>query len=865
MKSCPAPDGSLLPATHRDFLARLLRTLDDNGYRQSKIQPLLPGLLAEFSELCATDDDLSAWCEELARWVRWYRVPAFWLTFIFQLLTQSRGTAYHFLASDLYADAQTLFADDLALNSLETAYVGYVKNSATLGDAFAPVKQALKRKLRLHTGYYTQWSRPFAYRECNPCADHLYFELTRVWLQDAVADKETVPDNKALNVRDAAALTALIEACTTDDLVYYRVLARRFLGLVYAGEGRHEESAEQYQLAWQDAHHHRLDTEIGHLRRLLGCALRSAGKLKEARHQFEQALAFEQLEPFFTYTMYWQALSARELGDTIVRQTGTLAQHQPESPDLHAVLPCGPEQLKAALAAYRDGRVFLSGHMSVQCPFPLGRAAKQQMFRSFSANAIQIAAFAQRPTDVLAEVECNGPREATELVTEMSAARSAGQADGASVSEFRRNRALYYKTLNTAPANFEDYLADISQFNTARRAYLQQAALLDRQLIGSQGCDSIVEQTLKLRLPDTLFMLFHFGTEAGTLVLLDMGSGTAAPFALHFGEQQIRAIHDTFEQQQNAAGNVVAKNQALEWLLARYAELFRPTMERILQFLPGRHLKIFPRLQMNDVPFHAIRLQGKYLIEHCASISYGQTLGLFLETHAARAEPKGDGLRFVIGDEVPWYTLLLPQLRQTFGTRLQEDAQVSWPQLLASMAAHPARDTVFACHGHFDPQHVADSALELGAGRAEGQVSFARVFEQLDLRGGRSVMMGSCESGIARAEIAAEYIGLPAAMLSSGVRYVIGALWKVPQAATAVLVDRYLQAVSSDSADVCTALSQAQRDMIRMTRDELTAWVSTKLQGHPALAGALAEVGNMDALPFTMPYQWAGLHTVGDV
>jgi hypothetical protein len=726
-----------------------------------------------------------------------------------------------------------------------------------LGAAYAPVKLALERKLKAHSRYYAHWSRPFAYRECNPCADHLYFHLTRSWLQAAADDKGT-----ALSIDDPAALSDVIAACHADDLVYYRILARRFLGLLHGGRGRKDESAEQFQLALQDACHHKLDTEIGHLRRLLGCALRSTGKLAEARHQFEQALAFEQLEPFGSYTLYWQALSARELGDTIVRQTGSPAQQQPEHPEDHAVIPGGADKLEAALSAYRQGRLLLGGHMTIQCPFPLARAAKQQIFRSFSANAIQVAAFAQRPADMLAEVELNGPREATELVTEMAAARIGEQAD---IAEFRRNRALYYQTLNTVPASFEDYLSHIGQFNSSRRAYLQQSAALDRKLIRSQACDSIVEQTLNLRLPDTLFLLFHLGTTAGTLVLLDMASGTAAPFALPFGEQQLRAIHGEFEKQQGAAPDAAARNLALDLLLARYADLLGPTLDPVLRFLPGKHLKIFPRLQMNAVPFHAIRLRGKHLIEHCAAISYGQTLGLFLETHAARSTHRGEGLRFVIGDEVPWYTLLLPRLRETLGSRLQEDAQVSWPQLLASMAARPARDTVFACHGRFDPEHVTDSALELSAGQAEGQVSFARVFEQLDLRGSRSVMMGSCESGIARAEIAAEYIGLPAAMLASGVRYVIGALWKVPQAATAVLVDRYLQAVTSDSADVCTALSQVQRDMLRMTRDDLAEWVTAKLQGHPALEGALAEVARMEALPFSKPYQWAGLHAVGDV
>jgi hypothetical protein len=74
---------------------------------------------------------LAAWCDELRLWVRWYRVPGYWLTFIFQLLTQARGTVYHFLACDLCADSQTSFADDLAVSSLETAYTGYVRNTAS--------------------------------------------------------------------------------------------------------------------------------------------------------------------------------------------------------------------------------------------------------------------------------------------------------------------------------------------------------------------------------------------------------------------------------------------------------------------------------------------------------------------------------------------------------------------------------------------------------------------------------------------------------------------------------------------------------------------------------------------------------------
>jgi CHAT domain-containing protein len=181
------------------------------------------------------------------------------------------------------------------------------------------------------------------------------------------------------------------------------------------------------------------------------------------------------------------------------------------------------------------------------------------------------------------------------------------------------------------------------------------------------------------------------------------------------------------------------------------------------------------------------------------------------------------------------------------------------------VAARPARDTVFACHGRFDPKAVANSQLELAGGQPDGRVSFSRVFEQLDLHGCRSVVMGSCESGMARTDVAAEYIGLPAAMLSSGVRYVVGALWKIPQVATAVFVDRFLRAVNSDDANLCDALSQVQRDMIRMHSDELLDWVRSALHGDPSLERVLKSVAALGEFPFAKTYHWAGLYVVGDV
>lgn len=854
MKTCPPPQGSLLPAQHRPFLADLLRILTENRFRQSKLNPLLPQIVDAFAQLCSTEDDLRAWCDELGQWVRWYRVPAYWLTFIFQLVTQARKSTYHFLACDLLSDAQTNFADDLALSSLETAYNGFIQNRAVLGEAFEQFGSTLQRKLRFYHDYYYYWSRPFEYVECNPCADHLYTSLSQSWLVESVRDKDI-----SFNIDDAEALSGVIGQCKSNEFALYGVLARRFLGLLYDRLGRHESSAEQFQLALAEARRLGLDTEIGHLGRLLGCALRATGNGDEARHQFERAYAYERLEPSFLYTTYWQALSARELGDTVLRFAGRPADVALRRPEDAAVVIDDPEKLRPALHAYHDGRMFLNGHMSVQCPFPVARAAKQQLFRSFSGNAIQVAGFLQSPLDVLAEVEWSGPREATEVVTEIAAAREIGETP---LADFRRNRAVYYKTLNTVPTRFEDYLADLTYYNAARGAYLEQSLALDSRLVGTQSCDKIAEQTLALRLPDTVFLLFHVGSDTSTIVLVDVSSGAAAPFSAGFGEQHLRVIHDEYAK---TAKDATTRKLALDRLMSSYADMLGPVLEPVLRFLPGKHLKIFPRLQMNAVPLHALRLNGKYLIEHCATISYGQTLGLFLEGHSSKTVRHDTALRVVMGDDVPWYELLLPKVRQVYAEASREEHQVSWSQLMESLSVRPARDTVFACHGKYHADDLDGSHLDLAASRTEGKVLFSRVFAELDLRGCRSVMMGACESGLARTEIGAEYIGLPSAMLSSGVRYVIGALWTIPQLATAVLVGRYLELIKDESINVCAALCHVQREMMIMTRDELSTWVQGLMGSRPELDGVLQGVARMDHHPFAHPYHWAGLQVVGDV
>ena len=855
MNKCPPPNGSLLPPNHQPFLAELFQTLIENEFRQSKLDPLVPGIIDKLSQLCATDDDVFAWCNEVNLWVRWYRLPAYWLTFILQLVTKARNSPFHVVACELHSDAQTLFADDLALSSLETAYVTYLTNEAALGPNFQPRGDHLRWKLRHYYDYYHRWSQPFEYVEANPCADHLYNCLSHSWLKDDVREL----DNK-LNIETADGLAEVVSRAQDEDLAFDGVLARRFLGLLLSRQGRYDLSIEQYEPALAEARRLGLDTEIGHLRRLLGWSLRAAGNGQESRHHLEQALAYERLGPVFAYTSYWQALSARELGDTIVRFAFTTDDSAPARPGETRLRIDDPEKLRDALLCYRDGRRHLHDHLSTQSPFPVARAAKQQLFRSFSANAILVASTLQSTNDMLAELEWSGPRQATELVTEIAAARNIGQMP---LAEFRRVRAVYFKTLTTMPASFDEYLAILVQSNSDRRAYLSESLALDRTLIASQSCDNIVERALALRIPATLFLLFHVGTHASVMVLMDVSSGLAAPFSAPFGEDALRRIHEEFEQ--TVRRTEEENEHAIDRLMARYAELLGPLLEPLLLHLSGRHLKIFPRLQMNAVPLHALQISGKYLLDHCGTISYGQTLGLFLENHAAEPLGQSNALRVVIGEAVPLYDLILPKIKSIFAGSYAEERPASWTQLIASIVAQPAIDTLFACHGQYNPDNLDASYLRLVGRQDEGVAPFSRVFSELDLRGSRSVIMGACESGMSRTTIGAEYIGLPAAMLSSGVPYVIGASWKVPQLGTAVLMARFLELLKDPSIDFCSALCDSQRALKMMTREDLSGWIRARITPGAELDEALHEVGNMNELPFAHPYHWSGLQAVGDV
>jgi hypothetical protein len=365
-----------------------------------------------------------------------------------------------------------------------------------------------------------------------------------------------------------------------------------------------------------------LDTEIGHLHRLYGYALREQNNLDGAEREFQDSYAHES-NPLFAY---WQALSARELGDVWLRRIP-----RPIDP---SNLPM--EQFRAARHWYKAGRDLFERH-AAQCVLPVGRAVEQQLFRSYVDNSIEVAV-AAGVRDCVIEMEASGPRYATDVIAE---GRAAATLDGETHRQYLQCRSTFDEYMTTfAPGdpekNFHDYLVYVERNRPARPFYMKTRIQLTPEITDAQLSDDNTAKIFGMQLPNTAFLFFHIASQATYSWLFFPGVG------MPVGMAKRKAI--TWQECDGAFQNVLQQAHfppalhpelaippAIDNLLNIYEQCFNPLLEPSLPALRGKNLKVFPRFSMNAVPFHALKVNGKPLIEYC-DVSYGQTLGMFLQS-----------------------------------------------------------------------------------------------------------------------------------------------------------------------------------------------------------------------------------------
>ena len=846
MYAIEKPGSKHLPSIYKPFFSKITEILRETNFFQNIVSLQQRGkfvreILTFLDSFCTNEDDVWKILQEIERYVRWDRLTGYWLSYFMQLYLAGKKSPYFILAARIYADAQISLNEDLALSSMENAYhkASFLRDLVPEKKLLTQLVEDFQKRLKLLYKYYRHWYRPVPFTKVNSLTEHLYFELTFGDLRSnfSVLDK---PKKEILS-RD---YFHIINTCTTPETFYWRIIARRHLGLWYENLNNWEAAIEEYRQGLREAYDVFLEAEIGHLHRLLGYGLCRIGQYEEAIEEFTRALAHEE-HPSLSF---WRALTERELGDAYLKSGN----------------------LQAALQYYRKGRKTFENYIA-RSTIPVARGVAQQMFRSYTGNALQTAALLQSKLDTLSEWEAAGPRMATEIVAE---SRYATFYFGEDYRWFCEVRNAYYSHLGflkekgSIDDDFQEYLKEVIENYPIRKGYIETRVNLTPLLTRDHSSDETVQRLLSLDLDDYVFLMFHPDEKLLFVFIADMHSKDLFQARFPIDRHLLIHTHERFHQHVQSANFIDLSHndpfhkmkEALDELLAFYSKILTPLLKNFLPFIKGRKVKIFPRLFMNQVPFHALIIDGHPLIDLC-QISYGLTFGVFLQVHRPKLSPSTKTLVTVYDEKgAPLYQGGMKLLQDTWGADFYLLNNPNFDQFISLVQKKNPTDIFFACHGKYDHDDPASSYLRFRKGY---KVSFERLFSELDLRNCHCVTLGACESGLGRSIVSAEFIGLPVVFLASGVRYVIGSLWQVNQLAASILLSKHYQLTKEDSYSVIEALNTAQKYLRDMSQDELSEWLKKNIPSKAKVYQNLLQ--RMGEKPFSHPYYWAGFYVIGDV
>lgn len=189
----------------------------------------------------------------------------------------------------------------------------------------------------------------------------------------------------------------------------------------------------------------------------------------------------------------------------------------------------------------------------------------------------------------------------------------------------------------------------------------------------------------------------------------------------------------------------------------------------------------------------------------------------------------------------------------------------------------------FASHGSFSWFEPRSSGLIMHGGQP---LTVGRLLDATDLGRPRLVVLSACETGLSDVRnVPDEFIGLPATFAALGAVGVVGTLWPVSDAATALLMAKFYELHLGSGKEPPTALREAQAWLRRATEDDLNQYAKvaaaagrlqpTELAGigrelrathkdEPAAGVSTASTAASGiAPPYAHPYYWAAFIYTG--
>lgn len=168
--------------------------------------------------------------------------------------------------------------------------------------------------------------------------------------------------------------------------------------------------------------------------------------------------------------------------------------------------------------------------------------------------------------------------------------------------------------------------------------------------------------------------------------------------------------------------------------------------------------------------------------------------------------------------------------------------------------AHQYRWLHLACHGEFNLDDPLRSWLEVGP---DQHLTAAEVINTWELHA-ELVVLSACRSGVSHVLRGDEPMGLVRAFLSAGARTVLVTLWPVEDSSARLLMERFYNALQSETrGDAAAALQIAQHYLRNLTSSEVRAiWESW---GEPDATLVVED----SVRPFADPAFWAAYVLVG--
>lgn len=859
----PPPCLDMLTPRQADVIAGIANYLKSINYRGFGEESQRSEIVNTLELVCETESDQKKMIDWLESMVRWERELSYRIAFYFQLAMRQKSSTSFVDAARLYSRTQINREDDLALDSMEKAAVA-VSGLGNVAELTNLVQQ-LYMVYRYYWRWYKSWYKSCDYGKADPLTDNLYTDLTFRDLEIAF------PQQTKLGVTLKDGLVDIIRRCADPCQLYYRTLATRCLGLQFMIENNWTEAFNQFYAALQQQiespacdnkyQSEIIEPELGHLTRLAAYTMYRSNDLQGAEKMFRKAVEWEHAGGPSCF--YWLSISSRELGDmrlSLYTQTGK------------------QEWLALALEAYRLGRESFERHIWSQV-VPIHIAVKQQMSRSYSDNATQAFVISLKllnSTDpsntsrifyernALAEIDSMGPRYVTKVVQESQSANERFKAED--ITQFKEARSIYYQSLTT----FDIHREFDDEFNTYRDSVIKNMELRQyytrkRQELLDPNYElgtEIVNRLCQLKPIDVTLLLFFVGWSETTVACVDLRTKEKQfeMFPL-IGEKVLGPFRNAYDERIQNSVNASNRRDALDDLLHVYNTLFATVFQRIdfRSHVSGRSLVVFPRLMLNEIPFSALALGNQYLVDKCP-VSILPNLGTFEQIHRVRANRSNRKLTIVWDDReedgAPLYGGTINLLQQIENSEIIVLKNPSWEEFLANVQESLPGSVLFACHGEYNADEPASSNLQFSA---SNQISFTKVFSELQLSTCESVTLGACQSGLGRRILTAEELGLPTAFLSTGASNVICSLWRVNQLSAAVLMSFYYQSLLTSDVSIPQALRQAQIAVRDLPREQLKVWLEKYLPQKIDLMEAIE-----GELPFRHPYFWAGFYVFGD-